>query len=109
MMAHPDETANQAAAKPLHVPDSPQQHARRLPEHERAKWALDMAIPQSTDTHIALLLVYVPNLEPNVSIGKRARRIAQNTIEAPQAFVIFRLLLVDDPQPEEDFVGLVKV
>jgi hypothetical protein len=43
MMAHPDETTNQAAAKPLHVLDSPQQHARRLPEHECAKWALDMA------------------------------------------------------------------
>jgi hypothetical protein len=52
-----------------------------------------------------LLLIYVPNLKPNVSIGKRARRVAQDTIEAPAAFVVFRLLLVDDPQPEEDFVG----
>jgi hypothetical protein len=58
---------------------------------------------------IALLLIYVPNLEPNVGIGKRTWRIAQDAIEAPQAFVIFGLLLVDDPQPEEDLIGLVKV
>jgi hypothetical protein len=45
MAAHPDETTNQAAAKLWRVLDSPQQHARRLPEHERAKYALDMAKP----------------------------------------------------------------
>jgi hypothetical protein len=43
MMAHPDETTNQAAAKLWHVLDSPQQRARRLPGHERAKGALDAA------------------------------------------------------------------
>lgn len=97
MVDHPDETTNQAAARLWRVLDSPQQHARRLPEHERAKWALDAAESQYIDTHIALLLIYVPNLEPDVSVGKRTRRIAQDTIEAPQAFIIFGLLLVDDP------------
>lgn len=62
-----------------------------------------------TETHIALLLIYVPNLEPNVSIGERAWRIAQYAIEASQTFVVFGLLLVDDPQPEEDLIGLVEV
>ena len=110
MMAHPDGTANQAAAKPWHVLDSPQLRARKPPGHECATCALDIAeIQQSDDTHIALLLIYVPNLEPNVSIGKRTWGIAQDTIEAPQAFVVFSLLLVDDPQPEENFIGLVEV
>jgi hypothetical protein len=109
MVAHPDETTNQAAAKLSRVLDSQPRHARRLPEHERAKRALDAAQSQLTDTHIALLLIYVPNLKPNIGIGKRTRRIAQDAVEAPQAFVIFGLLLVDDPQPEKNFIGLVEV
>jgi hypothetical protein len=44
------------------------------------------------------------NLEPNVGVGKRARGIPQNAIEAPQAFFILGLLLIDDPQPEKDLV-----
>ena len=51
----------------------------------------------------------MPNLEPNVGISKRTRGVAQDAIEAPQAFVIFGLLLVDDPQSEKDLIGLVKI
>jgi hypothetical protein len=110
MTAHPDGTTSQAAAKPSRELDSPQQHVHRLPEHERAKMCIrcDRSI-NKTDTHIALLLIYVPNLEPNVCIGERAWRIAQYAIKAPQTFVVFSLLLVDDPQPEEDLIGLVEV
>ena len=43
MMAHPDGTTNQAAAKLWRVLDSPQRRVRRLPEHERAKSVLDAA------------------------------------------------------------------
>ena len=49
------------------------------------------------------------NLEPNVSIGERTRGVAQDAIEAPKAFFVFGLLLVDDPQSEKYLIGFVEV
>jgi len=70
MMAHPDGTTSQAVAKLSRELDSPRPHVHRLPEHERAKCVLDAAgTIIKLNTYIALLLIYVPNLEPNVSIG----------------------------------------
>jgi hypothetical protein len=36
----------------------------------------------SSTNVIALLLIYMSDLKPNIGIGKRARGIAQNAIEA---------------------------
>jgi hypothetical protein len=83
----------------------------KLLQNFRVYWILshDTLVGFPSTNVIALLLIYVPNLKPNIGIGKRTRRIAQDAVEAPQAFVIFGLLLVDDPQPKEDLIGLVKV
>jgi hypothetical protein len=51
----------------------------------------------------------VANLEPNVSIGKRARGVAQDAIKAPEAFFVLGLLLIDDPQSEKYLIGFVEV
>jgi hypothetical protein len=51
----------------------------------------------------------VTNLEPNVSIGKGTRGVAQNAIKAPKAFFVLGLLLVDDPQSEKHLIGFVEV
>jgi hypothetical protein len=51
----------------------------------------------------------MPNLEPNVRMGKRTWRIAENTIEAVERLVILALLLVDDSKTEENLVCLVKI
>ncbi len=49
------------------------------------------------------------NLEPNVSMGQRIRRIAENAIETSKGLFVFALLFVDDTETEENFVCLVKV
>lgn len=60
-------------------------------------------------TYITLLLKDVPDLEPDVRMRQWARRIAQDAIEALEALLILALLLVDDPQAEQDLVRLIKV
>ena len=61
------------------------------------------------ETHVTLLLENMPNLEPNVGVRKRAGRIAQYAVKALQAIRILPLLLVDNPEAEQDLVRLVKV
>lgn len=54
------------------------------------------------------LLVYVSNLEPNIGVGERVRRIAEYAIEALERLGVLGLLLVNDAQTEENLVCLVK-
>ena len=70
---------------------------------------LDVADTWKMSTYIALLFVYVTNLEPNVGIGKRTWRTAQDAIKATEALFVLGLLLVDNPQSEKNFVGFVEV
>ena len=56
-----------------------------------------------------LLLIDVPNLEPDVGVSKGIRGVAENAIEAVQGLLVFALLLVDDAEPEVNLVGLVEV
>jgi hypothetical protein len=70
---------------------------------------LDVADTWKMSTYIALLFIYVTNLEPNVGIGKRTWRIAQDAIKATEALFVLGLLLVDNPQSEKNFVGFVEV
>jgi hypothetical protein len=70
---------------------------------------LDVADTWEMSTYIALLFIYVTNLEPNVGIGKRTWRIAQDAIKATEALFVLGLLLVDNPQSEKNFVGFVEV
>lgn len=76
-------------------------------------------------THILHLFVHVSNLEPDIDIGQRSRRVPVYTIKALQAcqiaaedptlsthleaLLVFLLLLVDYAETEKDLVGLVKV
>jgi hypothetical protein len=60
-------------------------------------------------TYIFLLFVHMSNLEPDIGMGERAGRIAENTIKASQRILVLALLLVYDSQAEEDFVGLVEI
>jgi len=70
---------------------------------------LDVADTWKMSTYIALLFIYVTNLEPNIGIGKRTWRIAQDAIKATEALFVLGLLLVDNPQSEKNFVGFVEV
>ena len=56
-----------------------------------------------------LLFVHMTDLEPDIGMRKRVRRIAKNAVEALEAFLVLSLLLVDDAKAEEDLVRLVKV
>lgn len=60
-------------------------------------------------TYVSLLLKDMADLEPDVGVGKRVRRITQDTVEAVQTLSILALLLVNDTETEENLVGLVKV
>ena len=60
-------------------------------------------------TYIMLLLVHMTNLEPDVCVGKGVRGIAQDAVEALEGLGVLALLLVNDTEPEEDLVCLVKV
>ena len=98
MQGRLDDTTNQAVVKLWHGQDSPPQLFHTPLERERASRVLDAEEIFSKDvTHIALLLIHMPDLKPNVGIGKRAWRIAQDAIEAAKAFFVFSLLLIDDP------------
>jgi hypothetical protein len=50
----------------------------------------------------------VTNLEPDIDLGERSRRMAQDVSETIQTGGILVLLLVDDSQPEVDLVGFLK-
>ena len=60
-------------------------------------------------TYVFLLLVDMPDLEPDIGMGKGTRRIAEDTLEAFKRVFILALLLVNDAEAKEDLVGLVKV
>ena len=52
------------------------------PVREHAEWMSDVDNTCKTSTYIALLFIYVSDLEPDVGIGKRTWRIAQDAIKA---------------------------
>ena len=56
-----------------------------------------------------LLLVDVPDLEPDIGMGEGIRRVAEDAVEALETLLVLALLLVDDAEPEEDLVRLVEV
>lgn len=58
---------------------------------------------------VFLLLVDMPNLEPDVRMGERTWRITQDAIKAAEGFIIFALLLVDYAETEENLICLVKI
>jgi len=70
---------------------------------------LDAVNTWKTSTYIALLFIYVTNLEPNIGISKGTWRIAQDAIKATEALFVLGLLLVDNPQSEKNLVGFVEV
>jgi hypothetical protein len=49
------------------------------------------------------------DLEPDISVSERTRRIAKDAIKACEGFLIFPLLFIDDPESEEYFVGFIKI
>ncbi len=49
------------------------------------------------------------DLEPYVGVREGIGWVSENTIEALEALVVLALLLVDDTQTKEDFVGFIKV
>lgn len=51
----------------------------------------------------------MPDLEPDVRMGERTWRIAEDAIEAAEGFVILALLLVDYAETEENLICLVKI
>ena len=51
----------------------------------------------------------MPNLEPDVGVGERTGRVTQDAVEALETLRVLALLLVDDPQAEQDLVRLIKV
>lgn len=53
--------------------------------------------------------MHVPNLEPDVRMGKGIGGALQNLLKAAETFLVLTTLLVDYAQSEENFVGLVKV
>lgn len=59
--------------------------------------------------YVFLLLVDMPDLEPDIRMSQRTRRIAQDLVETPEAVLVLGLLLVNYPQTEQDFVRLVEV
>lgn len=60
-------------------------------------------------THVFLLLVDVPNLEPDVGMGEGTRGIAKYAVKAGKGLLVFALLFVDNAEAEKNFVGLIKV
>lgn len=59
--------------------------------------------------YIALLLVHMTNLEPNVGIGKGVWGIAKNTLETIKGLRILPLLFVDYAEAEENLICLIKI
>jgi len=57
---------------------------------------------------VFLLLVNVTNLEPDVFLGERTRRVVDDVFEALQTLAELLLLFVDDSETEINLVGLFK-
>ena len=53
--------------------------------------------------------MYMPDLEPNVRVGKGVGRALKDFLKTVEAFLVLATLLVDYAQSEENFVELVKV
>ena len=58
---------------------------------------------------ILLLLVHVSNLEPDIRMSQWRRWVPKDPIKTPQRIFEFALLLVDDPQSEQNLVLLVEI
>ena len=61
------------------------------------------------ETHVFLLFMNVSDLEPNVLLCERPRRILDNVLEALETLAVLLLLLVYYTQAEVDLVRLVEV
>jgi hypothetical protein len=59
--------------------------------------------------YIALLFIYVSDLEPDIRMCEWVRWVAKDLIEALQAITVLATLFVDDPQSEQDLVGFIEV
>ena len=53
--------------------------------------------------------MHVSNLEPDVRVGEGIWGALENFLETAETLFVLAALLIDYAQPEEDFVGLVKV
>ena len=61
------------------------------------------------NTHVALLLEDVSDLEPDVGMCEGAGGITQDAIKALEALLVFALLLINNPEAEQDLVRLVEI
>lgn len=64
---------------------------------------------QGRDTDVFLLLIDVPNLEPDIGMSEWTRRVAKDTVKTSKGFLIFPLLFIDDTEAEEYFIGLIEI
>jgi hypothetical protein len=55
------------------------------------------------------LLVDVPDLEPDIRVGERIGRVAENAVKAGERLVVLALLLVYYPETKQDLISFVKV
>jgi hypothetical protein len=51
----------------------------------------------------------VPNLEPDVRMSEGAWRVSEDAIEARERVFVLSLLLVNNTEPEKDFVSLIEI
>lgn len=58
---------------------------------------------------IILLLMHVPDLEPDVRMGEGVWGALKNPLKAAETFLVLATLLINDAQSEQNLVGLVKV
>ena len=56
-----------------------------------------------------LLFVHVADLEPDIGMRERVRRVPEDAVEAVERLGVLALLLVDYAESEQDFVRLVKI
>lgn len=61
------------------------------------------------DAYVLLLLKDMTNLEPNVGVRKRTRRVTENTVEANKGLVKLPLLLINNTETKEYFIFFVKI
>jgi hypothetical protein len=93
-----DDIANQVVVRLWHALDWLRQRARMRLSREGANWCKGYIYEGSKikidPTHILLLLENMSNLEPDVSMSKRAWRVAKDTIKASQRVLEFALLFI---------------
>lgn len=115
MKSRPDDKAILAAAEPLRGSGCPGRRVRMHRVHAHAVRGEEIFVNicgaqrKAVTTYVSLLLKHVPDLEPNVRVCERARRIAQDAVETLETVGVFALLLVDDTEAEQYLVRLVKV